>query len=269
MNPHSSTLPSLASGRAPLPLRLLLAAYLAEFRQDLLGALRSVGFALPTLLVPLAVYLVFGVLMTSGEGEPSYGPEVGNYLFVGFSALAVMMPGIFSSAVLAQEREQRLLLLKRALPLPPGASVLAKLLMAVTISTMAVSIVTLAALLLGKLTLSTAQILVIWLTMIVGSLPFAAIGLWIGSWSSAAAAPAWANLLFLPMLWLSGLFIPLPAFLKPWVVIWPAFHLNQLALGLAQVDGFIFIPTELAAVVLLAIMAICGVLAVRRLARVG
>ena len=54
MNPHSSTLPSLASGRAPLPLRQLLAAYLAEFRQDLLGALRSVGFALPTLLVPLA-----------------------------------------------------------------------------------------------------------------------------------------------------------------------------------------------------------------------
>ena len=44
-------------------------------------------------------------------------------------------------------------------------------------------------------------------------------------------APAFANLIFLPMLWLSGLFIPLPKFLERWAVIWPAFHLNQVALG--------------------------------------
>jgi ABC-2 type transport system permease protein len=47
-----------------------------------------------------------------------------------------------------------------------------------------------------------------------------------------------ANLVFLPMLWLSGLFIPLPGFLEPWVVVWPAFHLNQLSVAAAGLDNF-------------------------------
>ena len=54
-------------------------------------------------------------------------------------------------------------------------------------------------------------------------------------------------MLFLPMLWLSGLFIPLPKFLEPWAVIWPAFHLNQVALGLAGVSEFSFLPPAISA----------------------
>ena len=48
--------------------------------------------------------------------------------------------------------------------------------------------------------------------------------------------------MFLPMLWLSGLFIPLPKFLEPWAVIWPAFHLNQVALGAAGVSRVLLHP---------------------------
>jgi ABC-2 type transport system permease protein len=64
-------------------------------------------------------------------------------------------------------------------------------------------------------------------------------------------------------------FIPLPEFLRKWVALWPAFHLNQLALGLAGVTQFIFIPAGVAAAVLLGVTVLCGGLAVRRLARVG
>lgn len=62
------------------------------------------------------------VLKSGGE----YGPGIANYLFAGFSVLAVIMPGIFSGVILATEREANLLALKRALPLPPGATIVAK-----------------------------------------------------------------------------------------------------------------------------------------------
>ena len=53
----------------------------------------------------------------------------------------------------------------------------------------------------------------------------------------------------LPMLWLSGLFIPLPKYPESWAVIWPAFHLNQVALGspafLIQLRGPVDLRREL------------------------
>jgi ABC-2 type transport system permease protein len=94
-------------------------------------------------------------------------------------------------------------------------------------------------------------------------------GLLIGSLASASAAPAYGNLVFLPMMWLSGLFIPLPESLEPWVIIWPTFHLNQLALGLAGVDQFTYIPPAMAAAVLAGVTVLCGGFAIRRLARGG
>ncbi len=183
--------------------------------------------------------------------------------------MAVIMPGLFSGVILAQEREGGLLKLKRALPLPPGASIVAKVLMAMGIAALALTLVVIAALAAGKLTISLTQVMVIWIVLIIGTIPFSAIGLLIGALASGSAAPAYGNLVFLPMIWLSGLFIPLPESLKQWVIVWPAFHLNQLALGLAGVKQFTFIPPALAAGVLIGVTVLFGGLAIRRLARVG
>jgi ABC-2 type transport system permease protein len=94
-------------------------------------------------------------------------------------------------------------------------------------------------------------------------------GLLIGAYTSGSASPAIANLLFLPMLWLSGLFFPLPKFLERWAVVWPAFHVNQVALGAAGVSEFSFVPPAISAAVLVAVTVLCGGLAIRRLARKG
>jgi ABC-2 type transport system permease protein len=105
--------------------------------------------------------------------------------------------------------------------------------------------------------------------MVIGTLPFAAIGLFIGAFASGSAAPAYANIIFLPMLWLSGLFIPLPTFLEPWAVVWPAFHLNQVALGAAGVTEFSFVAPQISAAVLVGFTVLFGGVAIRRLARRG
>ena len=256
--------------RSPLPLGRLLRAYLLEAKMETTAALRTPGFALPFIAVPVAIYLFFGVVINGNVGDSSeYGPAVVDYLFSGFCVFAVMMPGIFSGVILATDREGNVLRLKRALPLPPGATIVAKVLMSMGIAAIALTLVVAAALYVGKLTMSIEQVATIWVVLVVGTIPFAAIGLLIGALVSSSAAPAWGNMIFLPMMWLSGLFIPLPAFLRSWVVIWPAFHLNQLALGLAGVKQFIFIPTGLAAAVLLGVTVLCLGLAIRRLARVG
>ncbi len=256
-----------AMDREPLPIRRVAQAYLAEVKQELRGTLRTAGFAIPFILVPVAIYILFGVVIAGSTIEP--GSSLPNYLFCSFSAIAAIMPGLFSCVPLATEREGNLLVLKRALPLPPGAMIVAKVVMAASVAAIAVTLVAVAALILGTVTLSPLQMLIIWAVMIVGTIPFSAIGLLLGSIVSASAAPAWGNLIFLPMMWLSGLFIPLPGSLEKWVVVWPAFHLNQLALGLAGVTGFIYVPVSLAAGVLIGVTVLCGGLAIRRLARVG
>lgn len=254
----------------PLPIGRVLRAYGVESGFEILGALRTAGFAIPFVVVPLAVYILFGVVMAGGsESKSPYGPGIANYLFSGFSVMASIMPGIFSGVILAQEREGNLLRLKRAMPLPPGATIVAKVVMAVAIAALAVTLVAIAAVVAGEITLSLGQVAIIWGSLIVGTIPFAAIGLFIGSLVSGSAAPAYGNLVFLPMMWLSGLFIPLPKVLEPWAVIWPAFHLNQVALGLAGVDQFRFIPTAVAAGVLVGVTVLFGGVAVWRLARVG
>lgn len=265
MNVSSSSLDS-----SPLPLGRLLRAYLLEAKFETLAALRTTGFAPPFIVLPVVIYWLFGLLINADAGRHSeYGPAIANYLFSGFCVLAVILPGIFCGVILAQEREGNLLKLKRALPQPPGAAIVAKVLMAMAIAACAVTLVVVAALLGGQLTISLGQVVTLWGVLIVGTIPFSALGLLIGTLSSASAAPAYGNLVFLPMMWLSGLFIPLPASLERWVVLWPAFHLNQLALGLAGVEPFIFEPPTFAAAVLVGVTVLCGGLAVRRLARIG
>ena len=262
--------PTLSSAREPLPLARLLGAYVQEAKFETLAALRTPGFALPFIAVPVAIYFLFGVVIVGGAGESSeFGPGLANYLFAGFAVLAAAMPGVFTGVTVATEREGNLLKLKRALPLPPGATIAAKIVMATGVAAIAVTLVTAAALIADKITLSPGQVMIIWAVLIVGTIPFCAIGLLLGTFGSASAAPAWGNLVFLPMMWLSGLFIPLPESLKRWVIVWPTFHLDQLALGLAGVEQFTFIQPAMAAAVLTGVTVVCGGLAIRRLARVG
>jgi ABC-2 type transport system permease protein len=214
------------------------------------------------------VYLLFGVVIPAQAIAEN--PGIANYLFSGWCAFAVMGPALFGpGCALAVEREAGLLKLKRALPAPTGSWLVAKMLMAVVFSMLSVASVAVAAVIVGKITLSGGQVMALTSVMVVGSIPFCAIGLLVGTLVSGSTTPAILNLIFLPMLWLSGLFFPLPGFLEKFVVIWPAFHLNQLAIAASGMAGYRFIPPQMAAAVLLGLTVLFGGLAIRRLARKG
>lgn len=246
----------------------LLRAYALEAKHEFLKGIRTPAASIPFLLLPVPLYLFFGVVLAGSSPQMRTNPQLADYIFGGWCTFCVMMPGLFGVGVsVAVERAAGLLKLKRAMPMPAGANLVAKAFMSMAFAALAVVQLGVAAILVGNITLSYTELAAFATVMIIGSIPFCAIGLFIGSHTSASAAPAIANLVFLPMTWLSGFFFPLPEFLRPSVVIWPAFHLNQLALNIADVQEFSFIGPKIAAAVLLGVTVFFGGMAVRRLAR--
>src|SRR5208283_3504346 len=72
-------------------------------------------------------------------------------------------------------------------------------------------------------------------TLVAGSLPFSALGLAIGYFAGPQSAPGVINLIYLPMSFCSGLWVPfmfLPIVVRQIALGLPPYHLAQLALGI-------------------------------------
>ena len=254
----------------------LIRAYLAEARYESLRALRAPSFAIPFLLLPVALYIFFGVYMA---GSMSHGdPNAALCMFVNFSVFGVMGPGMFGFGMfVAIEREQGLLTLKRAQPVPAASYVLAKMFMSMLFAVLIMITMIAAGVLLGHVPLSAWQFLAIAAIDIAGALPFCAVGLLVGVWVSGKTAPGIVNLLYLPMMYLGGLFLPMPKAIQPAELFSPAYYLDKLGLivaGAPSLDQmaqatFNHGSPLLHAAVLAGVTLVLGGLAVRRLARLG
>ena len=122
--------------------------------------------------------------------------------------------------------------------MPAGIYLAAKLSMAMLFAACVAVLIMLLAALLGAVALSLWQWSLLLGLAILGVVPFCAIGLLVGSCAKASAAPAILNLIYLPMSFLAGLWVPLEALphaLARLAPVWPAWHLAQL--GFATV-GF-------------------------------
>lgn len=226
---ESVATPAMTTGR-------LLNAYVQEAKSECVRYLRNPGFLLPTLLFPSVFYLMFGILL--GHANSADAPR---YLLASYGTFGVMAPGLFGFGVsLALERDTGLLTLKRALPMPPGAYLLGKMCMALLVAGIVSVILLCLAIFLAGVSLPPSRIAAFFALEVVGVLPFAALGLMLGTFVKGQGAPGVINLIYLPMAFLSGLWIPLPvlpSFLQSIAPLWPAYHLDQLALsavGLGQ-----------------------------------
>jgi ABC-2 type transport system permease protein len=122
--------------------------------------------------------------------------------------------------------------LLRATPLPPAIAILAKVLNALVFSFLSIAALIVYGILVG----GVRQDLAVWLNVIVrllaGSLPFVGLGFAIGYGAGPNAAPALANLIYLPLSFASGLFMPvsqLPGFVQRVAPYLPSYHYGQLA----------------------------------------
>ena len=252
--------------RAPMTFARVLRAYLVEAKYECLRMLRTPAFAIPFLALPIFLYLLIGVLVVGQSTNAD--PRLPLFMFTAFVVFAATSPGMFSFGQgLAVERQSGVLNLKRAQPMPAAAYVVAKILMALASATIVMIVLIPLAIAFGHISLTAAQIVGVAGAGVLGTVTFCAIGLFIGTLVSGTAAPAVVNLIYFPMMYLSGMFFPLPKILAPWALMWPTFYLDQLVYSAG--GGRSAIAANICAAVLVGLTVLCGGLAVRRLARLG
>jgi ABC-2 type transport system permease protein len=252
---------------APMKVSRLLNAYCTEARYEILRTLRTPAFLLPTIALPLMLYVFFGIVL--GGHRAAADSNAALLILSGFAMFAVIGPGMFGIGIgFAMERQYGIVTLKRALPMPPAANLLAKVASSMVLALLVIAALMVLGAMFGHVSLTASQVVRFALVGVLGVVPFCALGLLIGTLVSGTAAPAVVNLIYFPMIYLSGLFpFPLPKALQIAAVFWPAFHLNQLSLGALGLKTFL--DAWIAGTVLAVISLVCVVIAARRLTRVG
>ncbi|MES1262938.1 MAG: CIA30 family protein [Peristeroidobacter soli] len=250
------------SSTVHMPASRLWDAYLGEMRFEFIKALRTPQFSVPTIVFPIMFYVFFSLIIFRGAASADSLTA-----FAKYGVFGCMGPGLFGFGVaLAVERELGLLTLKQALPSPPGSYLIARAVMAMLfVSLISIMLITLAVTG-AHVPLTFGQAASIFFVDVLGTLPFCAIGMFVGAMVSGQGAIAICNLIFLLMSILSALWFPvqvLPKVLVDLLPVWPSWHLSQLAMR--AVDA----PSKGSAAVHVTVLAVITVvfffLAMRRL----
>ena len=204
-----------------------------ELKTEFLKMLRLPAYVIPTLTFPIIFYLFFGVAFrgrTAGGGM-----SMASYLIATYGAFGVIGASLFGFGVgVAVERGQGWLQVKRATPMPLSAWFGAKIGMAMLFSAIIVLGLFAVGATLGGVRFPLETWLQLFFTFVAGALPFGALGLAVGYFAGPNSAPAIVNLIYLPMSFASGLWIPiqmLPKVVQKIAPALPPYHFAQLALN--------------------------------------
>lgn len=214
------------------PLRILL----KETQFELARLLRSRAYSLSVIGFPIMFYLIFGV---ANRGRP-----VALYLVAGYTCMGVVSACLFGiGLVLAMERAQGWLDLKRASPMPRLAYIGAKVVSSAAFGLIIATLLILLGTALGGITVTGTQAAALAGLAIAGSIPFSAMGFLVAYLVPPNAGPGIINLIYLPLSFASGFWMPvtmLPHWLQAVAPALPTYHLAQIAfvtVGLAPAKG--------------------------------
>jgi ABC-2 type transport system permease protein len=197
---------------------------------------RVPGFLLPTLLFPWMFYVFFGLLFNRN----GMGGQMPTYLLATYGTFGIIAPALFSFGVgVAIEKGQGWMDIKQASPMPPMAYIWARVVSALIFALAVIIGLFALGAIFGDVVLYTSQWLLLALVLVLCTLPFCAIGLAMGLYLKSEVAPAVVNLVYLPMSFLSGLWIPMdifPSTLQKLALVLPPYHVAQLALKVVELD---------------------------------
>ncbi len=208
--------------------------YFKEAKYEFLKNLRLRVYTASVLSFPLMFYVLFGLVLNSKEAIGGTG--VPTYLIATYGTFGVMGASLFGTAAgLAADRGLGWLQVKRASPMPPFAYFMAKVVTSMIFSAIVVVALMILGVSFGGVRMPLASFAKLMATLVVGSLPFSAMGLAVGYFAGPTSAPPTINLIYLPMSFCSGLWVPfmfLPKVVRQIALVLPPYHLSQLALGI-------------------------------------
>ena len=225
---------------APLPSRPMgktFSLYFKEAFYEFLKYLRLPIYSLSTVLFPVMFYVLFGLVMNRQASFNTIG--VSTYLLATYGTFGVMGASLFANgAGVAAERGLGWLQVKRASPMPPFANFLAKFIVSMIFSLIIELAMLTLGIAFGGVHIGALIAVKLVATLVIGALPFCALGLAIGFFAGPNSAPAVVNMIYLPLSFLSGLWVPmmfLPKVLQRVATALPPYHLSQLALNIVGV----------------------------------
>ena len=209
------------------------AIFARESRFEFLRMLRTRAFSLSVIGFPVMFYTLFGLLLN--RGEHLQGMTVARYLLGGYAVFGAVGAALFGVGVgLSTELSAGWLELKRASPMPPLAYLLAKCCTAMAFGLIIVSLLAALGVSFGHVRLTPLEFSRMLGLAAIGTVPFACLGLLLALLVPANSAPGVTNLVYLPMSFLGGLWLPvsaLPKVLQHFAPVLPTFHVGQLMLG--------------------------------------
>jgi ABC-2 type transport system permease protein len=199
-----------------------------EIRYEFLRMLRLRAFSLSVIGFPVMFYLLFGVANRHTEWA--------RYLLASYSCFGMVGAALFGlGAGIAMERTQGWLELKQASPMPRMTYLLAKTVSCSAFAMIIVALLLVIGVTLGGVTMTAGEALRLAAITLGGVIPFASMGLFISFLVPATAGPGFINLIYLPMSFLSGLWMPistLPHWIQKMAPALPTYHYAQLALNI-------------------------------------
>jgi ABC-2 type transport system permease protein len=199
-----------------------------ETRYEFVRMLRTKAFSLSVFGFPVMFYILFG----SANRHNAYA----RYLLPSYSCMGIVSSCLFGIGMgIAMERAQGWLDLKLASPMPRMAYLTAKILSCAAIALAVTAALVVLSVTLGGVTLTAGQVLQLGAVVLAGALPFTAMGFIIALLVPPNAGPGVINLIYLPMSFASGFWMPvdyLPHWLKVITPALPTYHLAQIALNI-------------------------------------
>ncbi len=209
-----------------------LSVYVKETKYEFLKLLRARSFSLSVLGFPLMFYVLFGL---SNKHVVEGGVNITKYMLGGYACFGLIGAALFGIGVgMSSELSFGWLELKRASPMPVMAYLFAKCLSAIAFGILIVSVLSAVGVAFGGVTLTGIELIKMLGVTIAGSVSFASLGLFLALLMPTNAAPGLVNLIYLPMSYLSGLWMPIqymPHWLQHIAPLMPMYHLAQLMLS--------------------------------------
>jgi ABC-2 type transport system permease protein len=203
---------------------------LQQVKVEFLKLVRTPGFSISSLAVPVVLFGLFGLRDTNVTRD---GVNAGLYALASFGTYGVMSVMLYSfGAGIAVERGQRALLLARATPLRPAVAIVARAVTALAFALLMLLILFAFGVGVGGIRVDPWTLLDLAGRLLLGSIPFIALGFALGFLVSPTAAAPIINICFLMLSFASGLFVPitaLPDFVQTIAPFLPTYRLAQLA----------------------------------------
>jgi len=209
-----------------------------ETRAEFLKLIRLPAFAIPVIVLPVMFYVLFGLAL--GGARSAGSVRISTYMIATYGVFGVVGSALSALGIgVAMERGQGWMLVKRASPMPPLVYFVAKVLMSMAFAAIITLLLFTLGVTAGGVRLPIGTFAILGGTLVLGAVPFCAMGCAVGAVVGPNSAPAVVNLAYLPMAFASGLWIPyemLPKAVQSIAPALPPYHLARLALHALGAD---------------------------------